>query len=245
MTKDRPFHKSRATTYWLSALFVLAAATACGGGGDDPVPEPAPTPAPAPGPSPAPPPPAPAPGPAPAPALPTIVDGGALTGTTQVGDTFFDEGSTDDGGQGQPVGGVNCGPVNTTFQHFTHLSIFVDGQQIALPGMVGIERDASNNLVCVYNVHTHTGDHSGRIHTEGPTQTTYTLGQFFQIWGMPLQTDNVAGITSAELTAVYIIENDTVTAFDGDPATIELTNRRHIALVLGSAITEVPVYTWN
>lgn len=142
------------------------------------------------------------------------------------------------------MGGVNCGPVNTTVQSFTHLSIFVDGQHLALPGMVGIERDASNNLVCVYNVHTHTGDRSGRIHTEGPTPATYTLGQFFQIWGMPLQTDNVAGITSAELTAVYIIENDTVTEFTGDPATIELTNRRHIVLVLGSAITEVPVYTW-
>ncbi len=173
------------------------------------------------------------------------MDGGAITAATQVGDTFFDEGSTDEGGQGDPVGGVNCGPAVTTFQHFTHLSIFVDGQQLALPGMVGIERDASNTLVCVYNVHTHTGDHSGRIHTEGPTQVTYTLGQFFQIWGMPLQSDNVAGVTSAPLTAVYVVENDTVTEFTDDPATIELTDRRHIVLVLGDAITEVPVYTWN
>jgi hypothetical protein len=143
------------------------------------------------------------------------------------------------------VGGVSCGAANTTFQHFTHLSIVLDGQQLAVPGMVGIERDASNTLVCVYNIHTHTGDRSGRIHTEGATQVTYTLGQFFQIWGMPLETDNVAGITSAPLTTVYVVDDDTVTEFTGDPATIELTNRRHIVLVLGDAITEVPVYTWT
>lgn len=239
MNKQSPFHKSRAgTTRWLSALFVLAAATACGGGGggDDPAATPAPTPAPAPAPGPA---------PAPAPALPTIVDGGSVQASPQVGATTFAEGSTATGGQGQPVAGVSCGPAIQTFNQFSHLSIFLNGQHLALPGMVGIERDASNNLVCVYNVHTHTGDRSGRIHMEGPAPATYTLGQFFQIWGMPLQTANVAGITSAPLTAVYITENNTVTLFSGDPASIELTSHRHIALVLGTAITQVPVYTWT
>src|SRR6185503_4357149 len=76
MKKPSPFYKSRAAKiYWLSALFVLAAATACGGGGgDDAAPAPAPTPAPAPGPA-----------PAPAPGMPAIVDGGPITATSQIG----------------------------------------------------------------------------------------------------------------------------------------------------------------
>ena len=233
MTKQRPLHKSRATTYGLSALFVLVAATACGGGGDDPAPTPAPTPAPAP-----------APGPAPAPApMPSVVNGGTITASSQVGTNVFAEGSTATGGSGAPVAGVSCGPVNLAATKWTHLSIVRNGEQIAIPGRAGIVRDANNALVCVYNIHTHTGDHSGRVHTEGAVAATYTLGQFFAIWGMPLTTSDVAGL-GVPLTKVYTVDNNTVSEFTGDPATIEMTSNRHIVLQLGSAITQIPVYTW-
>jgi hypothetical protein len=240
MNEQGPSYRSRAaSTFWLSALFVLAAATACGGGGgggDDPAPAPAPTPAPAPGPAPA---------PAPAPGLPTVVDGGSVQNSEQVGTTFFAEGVTATGGTGSPVAGINCAAANLTATKFTHLSIVRDGEQLAIPGRVGIVRDNAGNLTCVYSIHTHTNDRSGRIHTEGPVPATYTLGQFFAIWGMPLQTNNVAGITDKALTAVYVVDNDTVSEFTGDPATIELTSHRHIVLQLGTAITEIPVYSWS
>ena len=234
MTKQRPLHKSRATTYGLSALFVLVAATACGGGGDDPAPTPAPTPAPAP-----------APGPAPAPApMPSVVNGGTITATSQVGTNVFAEGATATGGTGQAVAGVSCGPAVQTFNQFTHLSIVRNGEQIAIPGRAGIVRDAGGNLVCVYGIHTHSNDHSGRVHMEGPVPATYTLGQFFSIWGMPLTTSDVAGL-GVPLTKVYIVDNNTVSEFTGDPATIEMTSHRHVVLQLGSAITQIPVYSWT
>ena len=124
-------------------------------------------------------------------------------------------------------------------------SIVRDGEQLAIPGRVGIVRDSAGNLTCVYSIHTHSNDRSGRIHTEGPVPATYTLGQFFAIWGMPLQTTNVAGITDKPLTAVYVVDNNTVTAFTGDPATIELTSHRHIVLQLGTPITQIPIYSWS
>ena len=177
--------------------------------------------------------------------MPTTVDGGNIDDSRLIGTTFFAEGSTATGGTGQPVSGINCGPAVTTSTKFTHLSIVRNGTQLAIPPRVGIVRDAGGALVCVYNIHTHSTDRSGRIHTEGATPATYTLGQFFAIWGMPLQANNVAGITTDPLTKVYVVDNGTVTEFTGDPATIELTSHRHIVLQLGSDITQIPVYTWT
>ena len=213
----------------VSALFLLAAVASCGGGGGDDTPTP----------------PAAAPAPAPAASMPSVVDAGSVQDSHQVGTTFFPSGPTATGGTGNPVGGVNCGTADQTVAYFAHLSIFMNGQMLTIPDRVGIVRDAAGNLTCVYTVHTHTGDLSGRIHKEGPDQTVYTLGNFFSVWGMPLTTTNVAGITSAPLTAVYIVDGGVVTQFTGDPATIQLTSHRHIALVLGTPITQLPVYSWN
>ena len=176
--------------------------------------------------------------------MPTIVNGGTITATSQVGTNVFAEGATATGGTGQPVAGVSCAPRDLTATQFTHLSIVRNGEQIAIPGRAGIVRDAAGALVCAYGIHTHSNDHSGRVHTEGPVAATYTLGQFFAIWGMPLTTNDVAGL-GVPLTAVYVVDNNnTVTQFTGDPATIEMTSHRHIVLQLGSAITQIPVYSW-
>ena len=176
--------------------------------------------------------------------MPTIVNGGTITATSQIGTNVFAEGSTATGGSGQPVSGISCAAANLTATQFTHLSIVRNGEQIAIPGRAGIVRDAGGNLVCVYNIHTHTGDDSGRVHTDGAVPATYSLGQFFAIWGMPLTTNDVAGL-GVPLTAVYVVDNNTVTQFTGDPTTIEMTSHRHIVLQLGSAITQIPVYSWT
>jgi len=176
--------------------------------------------------------------------MPTIMDGGVITAANVVGTVTFPSGSTATGGSGSPVAGMNCGPADLTVAFYTHLSIFNNGQQVAIPDKAGIVRDpVTNNLACVYPVHTHTGDLSGRIHQEGATAVVHTLGDFFAVWGMPLTTTSVAGIATP-LTAVYVTEGGVVTQFTGDPATIELKSHRHIALVLGSAIAQVPVYSW-
>jgi hypothetical protein len=175
--------------------------------------------------------------------MPTVVDGGTITATSQIGTNVFAEGATATGGSGQPVGSLTCGAANQTFNQFTHLSIVRNGEQIAIPGRAGIVRDAGGNLVCVYGIHTHSNDHSGRVHMEGAVPATYTLGNFFAVWGQPLTTNDVAGL-GVPLTKVYIVDNGTVSEFTGDPATIEMTSHRHIVLQLGTAITQIPTYSW-
>jgi hypothetical protein len=222
--------KSRvATLKWLPVLFVLAAA-GCGGGGGDSTTPPASAPAPAPAPS-------------PAPAMPAVVAGGAIDATSRIGTVMFPSGVTATGGTGNPVDGLPCGAAVQTVAYFTQLSIWQNGTQIAIPDRAGIVRDTSGNLTCVYPVHTHTGDLSGRIHKEGPDNTTYTLGNFFSVWGMPLTSTNVAGLTTQPM-AVYVIDNGVISQFTGDPTTIELQSHRHIAIVLGTPVTQLPEYTW-
>jgi hypothetical protein len=220
-----------ATLKWLPTLFFLVAAGCGGGGGSDPVQGGTPAPAPAP-----------APTPAPAPAMPTVVDGGPITGTSVVGASQFASGPTATGGNGQPVGSVNCTfPAIQTFAYYTHVQIWQNGTQIGLPdraGVVGVPP------TCFYSVHTHTGDRSGRIHKEGPDDTKYTLGQFFAVWGMPLTATDVAGITGLPLTVYLIDSNRAITQFTGDPATIELASHLHIALVLGTPVNQLYFYTW-
>jgi len=205
---------------WLSALFLLAA-TACGGGGDDPAPAPAPTPAPAPG-------------------MPAIAPAVNLDDNHQVGVTHWSDGSTASGGTGAAVQGVPCAAPVETFHIHSHLSIIVNGEAQAIAANTGIIDTAS--LDCHYYIHTH--DRSGKLHVEAPAAGTFTLGQYFAIWGQPLTATNVAGITGMPQT-IYITENSTVTQFTGDPATIELASHRHIAIVLGTAITQVPYFTWT
>ena len=106
--------------------------------------------------------------------MPTVVDGGTINATVRVGKVTFPSGSTATGGLGNPVGGLNCGPVDLTVAYYTQLSIFRTARNSPFPTAPASCRDAAGNLTCVYPVHTHTGDLSGRIHKEGPDATRPT-----------------------------------------------------------------------
>ena len=224
-----------------SALLVLLVAAACGGGSDNPAPAPAPTPAPAPEPAPPPPPPPPAPAPAPAPAAPTIAAAASLDDNRTIGALRWSNGNTASGGQGGAVAGLGCTPVQNAFRYYAHLTILVDGQPQAIPTNMGIATNGSG-MICQYPIHTHNS--SGKVHVTGATAFTATLGQLFAIWGQPLAADNVAGITGLPI-AWYIHDGTTVTPFTGDPATIELADRRHIVVQIGAPVTTLPYYTWT
>jgi hypothetical protein len=229
-------HLTRRKRLALVALLASAAAlTACGGGGGDsgsPAPAPAPTPVPTPPPPPPPPPP---PG----------VSLGAATDLNgqEVGTTFWPSGDTASGGQGQAIDGLTCGADNETYHVHAHLSIFVDGQQLAIPDHIGIVPQSTTQVACNYSLHTH--DSSGKLHVEAPAAATFTLGQFFDIWGQPLSTTNVAGVTGKPVTVYVHEDQQQPTEFTGDIRSIELTSHREITIVVGTPITTVPNFTWS
>src|SRR4051794_18195062 len=61
-----------------------------------------------------------------------------------------------------------------------HLDIFVNGTKVTVPALIGI----SSAQQFISDLHTH--DTSGIIHVESATASSYSLGQFFGVWGVPL-----------------------------------------------------------
>ena len=159
-----------------------------------------------------------------------------------VGTTHWPNGNTTTGGQGGTVEGLPCETnLNETYHVHTHVSIFLDGVALAVPANVG-RVSMAPNPACFYSIHTH--DLSGKIHVEAPAPGAFTLGQLFAIWGQPLTADDVAGLTGKPIV-VYSTDQGTVTQVTTDWKAIELTSHKEITIQVGSAITEIPNFTWS
>lgn len=127
-----------------------------------------------------------------------------------------------------------------------HLDVFIDGKKVLIPAGIGINiKDpgvkSSKTPVsyggikqcaqpCISPLHTHAED--GLLHTESKKSEPNTLGQFFAEWNVKLDANCVGEYCSpAKEIAVYV----NGTKFTGDPSTIELTNLKEIAIVIGVA----------
>lgn len=162
-----------------------------------------------------------------------------LTPGMTLGRSVFPIGNTEQGGQGQTVAGVPCNLGDETFHIHLHLSLWVNGEQLAIPAGLGFKDPVEENGIvvdgiCLYEIHTH--DATGIIHVEAPAPRSYTLGQLFQVWGRPLGLDNVAGFTGP--VGVYV--NGTLR--EGDPNALPLGAHDQIALVVGAPPSALPVY---
>ena len=134
-----------------------------------------------------------------------------------------------------------------------HLDVFVDGEPIAVPAGIGInvddpevqrfnEPDGSVSYggikrcrkPCISPLHTHDG--TGIIHTESATPEPNTLGQFFTEWGVRLSDSCVGEYCSPEPIAFYVDGKP----YTQDPRAIELTDRKEIAIVIGTPPAEIP-----
>jgi hypothetical protein len=147
--------------------------------------------------------------------------------------------STASAATGQPVNGVQCGATEQTLFHVhTHLTIFVNGQARQVPYGIGIppprqvQQSAQGPFVasgtCFYWLHTHAAD--GIVHIESPVRRTFTLGDFFALWGQPLGPDQV-GPATGKVTAFY---NGAL--YRGNPRNIPLGNHVQIQLDVGSPL---------
>lgn len=107
--------------------------------------------------------------------------------------------STASAATGQTVDGIECQTSEQVLFHIhAHLAIFVNGVPRQVPYGLGIVQPQTQNTpegpfvtsgTCFYWLHTHAAD--GIIHIESPVAATYTLGEFFDIWGEPLAGDRV------------------------------------------------------
>ena len=181
---------------------------------------------------------------------------GGSTGTTGAdgGTDGADDGRNDGGGPSilapagdtaiaNPVDGIQCDVSEQLVFHIhAHLDIFVDGvQKLLAPGIgIGPPLVFQSGFVtsgsCFSWLHTH--DETGVIHIESPVQRVYTLGNFFDIWGLPLSATEVGpahGKVSAFLNGK---------SFKGDPRAIPLAAHNLIQLDVGKPVVAPQPYTF-
>jgi hypothetical protein len=147
---------------------------------------------------------------------------------------------------GQTVDGIQCQTQEQVLFHIhAHLAIYVNGQPHTVPPGIGIP-DAQTQPTqdgpfvvsgsCFYWLHSHTAD--GVIHVESPVQRTYTLGNWFDIWGQPLSPSQVGSDTGTVTT--YLNGQ----RYTGDPRSIPLQAHEVIQLDVGTDAPPRP-YTFT
>jgi hypothetical protein len=132
----------------------------------------------------------------------------------------------------------------------SHLDVFVDGEAVTVPAGIGI--DITDPGVrqfpgpgyggiemcddpCISPLHTH--DTTGIVHTESAADDLLTLGQFFIEWNVRLEDGCVGEYCDADTEIAVYIDGE---RYDGDPALIELEDRREVAIVIGTPPAEIP-----
>jgi hypothetical protein len=152
------------------------------------------------------------------------------------------------GAAGSSVDGVSCNTSEQVVYHIhAHLTVFVNGEQRQVPSGIGVPDPQTEPTpqgpfvvsgACFYWLHTHAAD--GIIHVESPVQRTYTLGQFFDLWGQMLSPTRV-GAATGRVVAFY--NGGHVLS---DPRAIPLTAHADIQLDVGAPLVgPVVVPSWG
>ena len=140
---------------------------------------------------------------------------------------------------GAKIDGIPCaGAEQLVFHIHAHLTIFVGGAPLQVPGGVGIgpPREAQSTPwgafvaggSCFSWLHTHAAD--GIIHIESPVQRTFTLGEFFDVWKQPLGPHR-AGSATGLVTAFLDGKR-----YRGNPRGIPLRGHAQIQVDVGRPV---------
>jgi hypothetical protein len=155
---------------------------------------------------------------------------------------------------GQTIDGVQCQTNEQLVLHVhTHLTIFVDGKAQVIPYGIGIpgfqaqqtpEGPFVSTGSCFYWLHVHADD--GIVHIESPSTTlSFTLGQFFDEWGIPLSSTQV-GPATGKVTVFFTSPGKKAMLYTGNPRDIPLGDHYQIQLVVGTPIVApVQVTNWG
>ncbi len=158
------------------------------------------------------------------------------------------------GATGQPVDGIQCNAGEKTVTHVhAHLTVFVNGKARVIPYGVGIpgfqavstpEGPFVETGSCFYWLHTHAND--GILHVESPSSTeTFTLGQFFAVWGIPLSSTQIGSVTGKQ-TVFFTAPGKKVGIYKGNPANLPLGSHYQIQINVGTPVVKpVNITNWG
>src|SRR4051812_39435172 len=122
--------------------------------------------------------------------------------------------------------GLPALPAEGTVVHIhQHLDVYIEGRHLTVPAGIGIGETFISPL--------HTHDVSGVMHVESERPRTFTLGEFFGVWGVPLSSSQIGGLEAGGGKQVRTWVNGK--PFSGDPSGIELASHQEIVVAYGTA----------
>jgi len=115
----------------------------------------------------------------------------------------------------------------TTMHAHQHLDLFIKGKTVSVPAFIGI------NVTAQFITPIHTHNTSGEIHIESPTVQTFTIGQFFDIWGVRFTLKCIGSYCEDGQNSIKVFVNGEPAA--GDPRSIELRDHQEIVIAYGTS----------
>jgi hypothetical protein len=113
-----------------------------------------------------------------------------------------------------------------------HLDIYVHGKRIDVPAGIGIH-ESFPPFISPIHVH----DTTGIVHVESPTVQTFTLGEFFDIWGVRLSSACLGGYCADATSSLLVYVNGA--PYTGDPRALALAAHQEIVIIYGTT-AELP-----
>ncbi len=139
---------------------------------------------------------------------------------------------------GLPIDGIQCNQSEGAVEHIhTHVQLFEHGHAVTIPANVGIPLGGT----CLYWIHTHAAD--GIVHIESPVKRAFTLGQFFDIWGMDLSATKAASLVAPRGRRLTITVNGAI--WKGNPNAIPLRDHEEIVIQNGPPFGKPTHVDWT
>jgi len=114
-----------------------------------------------------------------------------------------------------------------------HLDVVVNGRLYPVPALIGI------NVGERFITELHTHDESGIIHVESPTSRTFTLGEFFDVWGLRFTKQCLGGYCSSGARHVMVWVN--AKRVRTDPRKVVLSPHQEIVVAYGTRSSMKPL----
>jgi hypothetical protein len=109
-----------------------------------------------------------------------------------------------------------------------HIDIYIRGQHITVPAHIGIV--ISSAQVLYAPIHTH--DATGIIHVESTVRRDFSLGEFFDVWGVYLTQGCIGSYCGAGTERLQVFANGKVVT--GDPRRLKLLEHEEIVVTFGT-----------
>jgi hypothetical protein len=112
------------------------------------------------------------------------------------------------------------------FHIHQRMAMIVNGKFVYIPAGIGIDANAT----FIAELHTH--DNTGIIHVESPKTQKFTLGQFFDVWGLRFSAKCLGGYCAKGNRQVMVWTNGRRVL--GDPRNVVLKSHLSIVVAYGT-----------